>query len=152
MEELAQLVILQLQNGGRARLTVTGCSMQPMLYHRRDAVELVPVCQRQSAGDVALYRRKNGQYVLHRIVAVRKDGYLCCGDNQAEPEIISHDMLLAVVDAFVRKGQRYTTKVLLYRLYTAVWVRLFFLRSPYIAVRRFLGRQRGRIRRLLARK
>ena len=69
MKDLAELITLQLEKGGRAKLTVTGFSMRPMLHERRDSVVLIPVRQRQSAGDVILYLRENGQYVLHRIIA-----------------------------------------------------------------------------------
>ena len=41
MESLAQLIRLQLENGGRSSLLVTGISMYPILRHRRDTVELV---------------------------------------------------------------------------------------------------------------
>lgn len=139
MEELSELVMLQLEKGGRAHLTVTGWSMMPLLYHRRDAVELIPVSGQQKAGDIIFYRRENGQYVLHRIIALTEDDYICCGDNQAERETVFHTQLLAVVDGFTRKGKRYTLRAPGYRLYTAVWVKLFPLRKFYIALRRHLG-------------
>lgn len=145
MESLSELLMLQLQNGGHAHLTVTGCSMQPMLCHRRDTVELIPVSKKQKAGDVILYRRENGQYVLHRIIAETEDGYICCGDNQAMREPVAHGQLLAVVDGFVRKGKRHTVEDPGYRLYTAVWVKLFLLRKHYIALRRCLGRLRRKL-------
>lgn len=147
MEALSELVLLQLENGGKARLTVTGCSMQPMLYHRRDAVELKPVESRQRPGDVILYRRENGQFVLHRIIGETPEGYICCGDNQYMREQVAHTQLLAVVEGFTRKGKRYTTEALGYRLYTWVWVKLFFLRKYYIPIRRYLGRIRSKLRR-----
>jgi hypothetical protein len=36
--------------------------------------------------DVIFYRRENGQYVLHRIIKIKKDGYVCRGDNQTAKE------------------------------------------------------------------
>ena len=39
MEELAPLLQLQLDNGGKANLVVTGNSMHPTLLHRRDIVD-----------------------------------------------------------------------------------------------------------------
>jgi len=145
MEELSELVLLQLEKGGRANLTVTGCSMQPMLQHRKDTVELIPVSGKQGPGDIILYRRDNGQYVLHRIIALSSEGYVCCGDNQAMRETVRKDQLLAVVDGFTRKGKRYMLDAPGYQVYTWVWVKLFFLRGGYIAVRRFLGQLRNKI-------
>ncbi len=146
MEALAQMIALQLQKGGRASLTVTGSSMLPMLSHCRDSVLLIPVPQRCKVGDIILYRRDNGKYILHRIISTDADGYICCGDNQAQRERVRHTQLLAVVDGFVRKNKQYTLDHPGYRLYTAVWVRLFFLRPGYIALRRRLARLRKRIR------
>lgn len=145
MDNLFELVLLQLENGGRARLRVTGCSMEPMLRNLRDSVELIPVSGKLNKGQIALYRRANGQYVLHRIITVTEDGYICCGDNQAMREPVSHDQLLAVVDGFVRKGKKYTLNAWGYRLYTALFVGLFPLRRYYIAIKRRFARLRNKL-------
>ena len=149
MESLAELIQLQLDNGGRAKLTVTGCSMLPMLRNRLDVVELIPVSGKQKKGDVILYHRDNGQYVLHRIIAVDEQGYICCGDNQFMREPIKQDQLIAVVDSFTRKGRYYSVSAFGYRIYTAVWVGLFPLRRCYLAVRRPLGRLYAKVRKRL---
>jgi len=144
MESLIEVVLLQLQNGGRANLTVTGSSMMPMLRHRKDSVVLVPVSQKQKPGDIIFYRRDNGQYILHRIIHMAGEGYICCGDNQYEPELVEHRQLIAVVEGFNHKGKHYGLDTIGYRIYTALWIRLFLFRRPYIAVRRRLGRLRSR--------
>ena len=82
MESLAQLIRLQLEKGGRSSLLVTGISMYPILRHRRDTVELVKP-ERLRRGDLVLYQRDSGQYILHRIITRPKDGaFICSGDNQ----------------------------------------------------------------------
>ena len=146
MEALAELIALQLERGGRASLTVTGSSMMPMLYDRRDSVTLMPVGDQLKKGDVILYRRENGRYVLHRIIALEKEGYVCSGDNQAMREKVLPAQVLAVVDGFTRKGKTCSNNAFWYRLYRAVWVELFFLRPCYIAIRRRLGRLRAKLR------
>ncbi len=146
MEQLVQLIALQLEKGGRSPLTVTGSSMMPMLYGRRDMVELIPPAHRQKKGDIILYRRKNSQYVLHRIIGLTADGYICCGDNQVSKEPVSQEQLIAVVNGFVRKGRTYSIDGLGYRFYRWLWVNLFFLRPGYIWLRRRLGRLRKQLR------
>lgn len=145
MEALAEVIALQLEQGGRASLTVSGSSMMPMLHHHRDAVTLIPPSPRQNKGDVILYRRENGRYVLHRIIALAEDGYLCSGDNQAVREPVKQEQILAVVDGFTRNGRAYTCNTPVYRGYTALWVELFCLRRYYIAIRRRLGRLRQKM-------
>lgn len=140
MDQLYALIAVQLQEGGRASLTVTGYSMEPMLRHRRDSVELIPISGYGKRGDVILYRRENGDYILHRVIRADGENYICCGDNQYMREKVSHRQLLAVVDGFTRKGKRYTLSHAGYRLYTALWVGLFPLRGAYITLRRILGR------------
>ncbi len=144
MKELAEVVKLQLNNGGKANLTVTGSSMQPMLISGRDSVILIPPGS-EKKGDVVLYQRTNGQYVLHRIIDVTQDGYIISGDNQAMREPVAKEQLVAVMESFTRGGKQYTRDAAFYRLYQTVWVELFFLRPLYIAVRRPLGNLRRRI-------
>ena len=146
MESLAEIIQLQLERGGKASLTVTGNSMRPMLMNQRDTVTLITPGTLQK-GDVVLFKRSCGAYVLHRIIKKTQDGYICCGDNQAIHEPVCRDQMIAVVDGFVRNGKFYTTATPLYRLYTAVWMRLFSLRRLYYICRRRLGRIRRNLRR-----
>lgn len=149
MEELMKVIQLQLDNGGRAKLTVTGRSMLPLFRSHRDSVELVPVSGRQKKGRIILYRRASGQFVLHRIVKLTATGYILCGDNEANPEPVDHDQLLAVVDGYTRKGKTCSLNRWSYRIYTGLWVHFFFLRKPYIGIRRLCGKTYRRIRKCL---
>ena len=146
-DELMQVVILQLESGGVANLTVTGFSMMPMLWNLRDSVLLIPVPEMLKSGDIALFRRDNGQYILHRVIKVTKDGYLFCGDNQAELEPVRHDQLIALVSGFTRRGKVHSLTEYSYRLYTTACICLFCLRKPYIGMRRRFGRIWARLSR-----
>lgn len=145
MEELVKLLRVQLNNGGRADLVVTGVSMYPMLRNRRDRVTLIPAPELCKKADIILYRRQSGQYVLHRIVRVKDGGYICCGDNQAEIEPVDHSQVIAVVDGFTRKGKAYSLDHRGYRMYLFFWVELFPLRQVYIRLRHALGRLRRKL-------
>ena len=140
MESLYEVILLQLQNGGKATLVVTGVSMKPMLIEHRDSVLLTPVTEKPKPGDIFLYRRESGTFVLHRLVGIMPEGYLFCGDNQCVREKVTQDQLLAIVSGFTRKGKQYSLKNPLYRLYVFMCVRLFFLRRTYIRLRRRTGR------------
>ena len=147
MTELSELLLLQMENGGRARLTVTGGSMLPMLRPHRDAVELIAPDETGKKGDIILYRREDGDFVLHRIIALEDGQYICSGDNQVMREPVKPSQVLAVVDGFVRKGKRRSIYSFGYRLYKGLWVGAFPLRGIYIAIRRPLGRLRRRWKR-----
>lgn len=150
MEELAKLLQMQLDNGGRATLTVTGVSMLPMLRDRRDSVELITATQPPKKGDLILYRRVNGQYVLHRIIRADAEEFICCGDNQWEQESVAASQMVAVVQGFSRAGKSYTVTHMSYRLYVWLWTGLFPVRRPLIALRRMLSRWRRMLRRFYA--
>ena len=121
--------------------------MLPMLRQGVDTVVLSPVPDRLRKYDIPFYCRDNGQFVLHRAIAENPTGFVCCGDNQAEKEIVDREQLLGVVCGYLRGGKCYTLRYLPYRLYTAAWVGLFPLRRYYIAIRRRLGKLRSRLAR-----
>ena len=146
MEELMALLQLQMQTTGSAPLTVTGWSMMPMLHNRRDSVVIEPVEDRQKKGDLILYRRENGQYVLHRILRLNKEGYVCCGDNQFFTEKVGESQLIAVVTRFTRGGKSYDVDNKGYRRYVWWWVNFHWLRWLYLGPRRLLGFVRTAIR------
>ena len=86
-------------------LVISGSSMTPFLVHGRDTVFLSAVTVPLKRGDMILYRRLSGQYVLHRICRVSPDCYDLVGDAQTEIERgIRPDQVLAVVNAVRRKG------------------------------------------------
>ena len=59
--------------------TTAGMSMYPMLRNRRDTIIVKPYEGRLKKYDIPLYKR-NGTYILHRIVKVLPDSYVICGD------------------------------------------------------------------------
>ena len=147
MEQLRPLLEEQLDHG-YARLPVTGSSMLPMLRGGRDVVALARFEGAPRPGDVLLYRRESGQYVLHRLIRLERETCLLCGDNQWEREYLSCDHVIARVEKFRRGGKWIDVETSRsYRLYTFVWTALFPLRPMMIATRRLLGRLRRIFRR-----
>lgn len=144
MESLIEVILLQLKTGKMANLAVTGCSMLPMLRQYADTVQLKPVEGALQPGDIALYRRDNGRYILHRVIQLTPEGYLFCGDNQAELEPVHQDQLIALVTGYTKKGKSHKLNESGYSLYCFVWVRLFCIRKYYIRLRRWFGRLRSR--------
>ena len=145
MAELAELIKIQLEEGGRAELTVTGSSMHPLFHSRRDKVILIPRVAKKP--DVILYRRDNGAYILHRIVRVKGDMFIVTGDNQWVLEEVRPDQVLAVVDYWYKNGKKKTTKSLWYKLYVWFWVGCLPLRRPILALRRRVGKLIRKIKR-----
>ena len=121
-EELMPLVEAQLAAGQKVRyLPFRGVSMLPMLRQGKDSVELSPMPERLKKYDLPVYRRKNGQYVMHRVIAVREDHYICLGDNTLKFEHIYPEQMIGVVSAFKRGNKRIETDDPGYRLYCRLW-------------------------------
>ncbi len=142
--ELMPLIEDSLRQGLRVTLTVSGRSMRPLFSHKRDSV-ILSACDPYSLkrGDVPLYRRDDGQYVLHRIVRVSENGYTLTGDAQWELETdLPKDHVLAVMTGFVRKGKTVDCDNFGYRVYVALWLWLLPLRPHIVRAFRFFHRRR----------
>lgn len=119
--------------------TNTGDSMMPLLREHRDVLVIKPKPEgRLHRLDIAFYKRDNGNYVLHRVLWVRKNDYLICGDNRTWVERGIQDRhILGVLDAVVRDGKTIPLRStpehphvsLRYRLYVHLWCDFFPVRS-----------------------
>lgn len=124
MNELSPLMSEILSNGGEVVFTITGNSMYPMLRHRMDKVCLVKSPEKPlKKYDIPLYVRKDGMYVLHRIVKVLPEGYVIRGDNQWVNEYpVLHSHVIGVVKGIWRDGKYFSCEDVLYRIYCRLWV------------------------------
>ncbi len=110
-------------------LAITGTSMTPFLVPRRDSVLLTRPPARLRRGDIALYRRENGAYVLHRVYRVQPDGYVMLGDAQQTPECgVRSKQVIAVVQSALRKEKRQQKGCFWWEFFAHVWLRLVPLR------------------------
>lgn len=143
--ESEPLILEVIDSGGEFRLFPKGTSMLPLLRQGIDSVVLVKADKELDVGDVPLYKRENGQYVLHRIVKKEKDGtYVLCGDNQTALERgISSKQFIAVISAIYRKDKRVNTNAFSYRLYSFFW-RSFLVRKIYFKFRKVVSVLRKR--------
>lgn len=111
----------QFAAGKRVRFGPKGTSMLPMIRQGIDTVELGAAPEKLKKFDLPLYQRRDGQYVLHRIVKVG-DTYTCIGDNQFQLERgLTHDQMIGVVTAFYRGEKRWEADCWQYKLYCRVW-------------------------------
>ncbi|MDE6834872.1 MAG: S24/S26 family peptidase [Ruminococcus sp.] len=95
----------ELNRTGRILRTTVGVSMEPMLKNRKNIVILVKAENLLKKYDVALYKRPNGQYVLHRVLKVREKDYIICGDNCWKKEVVPHEWVLAYMSGFYKNGR-----------------------------------------------
>jgi hypothetical protein len=137
-------VICQLLEEGHRNVpvTVAGSSMSPFLHHG-DTVYLNPVTQPPKQGDVVLYTRPTGQYVLHRIVKVNADGsFIMLGDVQTDREWIKGpDAVHGVVVKALHQGKVLTCRSLRWRFFEKVWLHMVPLRPAVMTAWKVIGRK-----------
>ena len=106
MSEIWQLAEVVISSGGEFRFFHKGTSMLPLLRQGIDSVVLVSPTDIKK-NDILLYKRANGQFVMHRAIKIKKDEYIMCGDNQYQHEHgIKKENILAKVKGIYR-GEDY---------------------------------------------
>ncbi len=140
--QLAPIIEETVNSGGKARLTVSGYSMYPLLRNRIDGV-LLEAVRTPKKGDIIFYRRPDGNYVLHRIIGMKDGAYVLCGDNQTEPEPgVLPEAVIAKVSAVYRNGKEIPLTRLWYRIYKALWTAPLTLRPAMASVIKAVSRIR----------
>lgn len=120
----------QLAQNGKLIYTNKGNSMMPLIKQDRDLLVIVPAEGRLKKYDVPLYKRDSGQYVLHRILKVRDEDYVICGDNRWIKEYGIQDRhIIGVLTAVVRNGKEISVNNWKYKLYVHLWCDLFPIRA-----------------------
>lgn len=140
LSELLPVIEETLAAGGTVKLPITGTSMLPLLVAGRDTVTLSPVTGDLQKFDIPFYRRRDGAFVLHRIVACTADNtYTLCGDNQwVLEEGIRAEQIIGVVSEITRNGKTFSVNSKKYKRYVRIWHRL-------LPVRKYIVKLRGKL-------
>ncbi len=138
----AYMPVLQelLAQGQSVSLTVTGESMSPFLRHGRDQIRLAAVTAPPKRGDMVFFRRRNGQYIMHRVLRRMADGnYAIIGDGQQQVEApIAPEQIFAVVTQVCRKGTWIGPGAFWWRFFAGPWLTLLPLRPLLRRMARFV--------------
>lgn len=138
----------ELERTGRIVYPNVGDSMMPLLQQGRDLmiIEKRPQerCQKY---DAVLYRRPDGRYVMHRILKVRKDDYVICGDNRWEREFgVPDSWILGVLTGVIRDGKEICVTDWQYRLYVHLWCDFFGIRAGILRAHGLLRKLKRKAR------
>lgn len=124
------------KSGELVSTVVSGGSMVPFLSSNRDTIYLrLPQQRKLKKGDIVLFTRANGDFVLHRIKKIRKDGYYMIGDRQTTMEgPINKDQIRLAAEKVKRKNKILTEKSFVWQFYSKIWNNLVFLRPVIFSV------------------
>ena len=147
MEELLPFIEEAFDNNKTFTIPISGTSMLPLLVQGRDTVTIKKIESPLSVGDLPLYRRKDGAFVLHRIIKVNNDGtYILCGDNQFIKETgITDNEMIGVVTDITRDGKNFSVTNKKYQRYVERGITFFIFRYPLRRLRYLLHKIKVKI-------
>ncbi len=115
LNEIQPFIEEILENGGSFSFMPKGKSMLPLIIEGSTKVAVSPVSCPLKKYDIILYKRADGQFVLHRIVKAKNEVYTLCGDNQVVYEHnITKDMVIGIVTAINTDGKNINSNNLWY--------------------------------------
>lgn len=126
-EELFSVYKELLDSGKEVSLPTKGTSMTPFI-HEKDVAYIEPAPEALKRGDMAVFKRKDGLYVMHRIRYVRENAagakeYYFIGDAQTWTEgPIKREQILGIATAVKRKGKWTDKKHFVWWFYRHVWL------------------------------
>lgn len=124
-----------LEEGKEVSLTITGNSMSPFMIHERDVIVLAPINSPLKKGDMAMFQRANGQYVMHRVCRVKSEACYFVGDAQDWIEgPISREQIFGRVTAVRRKNVWIRPGDFWWEFFEHVWIRMIPLRRPVMRI------------------
>lgn len=120
--------------GREVSMIITGNSMSPFLEHGRDTIYFKRPENKLHPGDMVFFQRENGQYVMHRLYKIKKDGYYFVGDNQTEIEgPLPETQIFAIVSKVKRKNKVIDQKNFWWFFFAHIWIHLIPFRPFLIA-------------------
>lgn len=146
-EEQLPLILSLLDESQLFPIQPQGCSMFPFFMGNRDTLYIKKPVFPLKRGDIALYRRKNGTYVVHRVHHTKEAApsrhslqYYMLGDHQTWIEgPIEEDQIYGYVTAYERKGKKIDcASNRKYNLLWRIWMRLRIARPFFCSIWNFI--------------
>lgn len=121
------------EQGKEVSMIISGSSMNPFLIHRRDMIFFKKPERKLKKGDMVFYQRENGQFVMHRICRVCKNGYDIVGDAQTQIEHgVREEQIFAIVTEVRRKGKMIKPGNFWWEFFEHIWINLIPIRRLLI--------------------
>lgn len=132
LSEVARLI----KAGGTVTIKVKGNSMLPFITGERDSV-ILRRAGKLKRGDIVLAKLENGQYVLHRIIALNAQRITLMGDgNLYGTEKCPRTAIAGQAIRILRRGKTINCTSPAQRRWAALWRRLLPVRRYLLAIYR----------------
>lgn len=136
--DIEHIIRETLDMGKNFKISPNGASMLPLIVQGRDSVYIKKPEGRLKKYDIAFFKRRTGEFILHRVVKVKKDSYTMCGDHQYVFEDGIHDSdIIGVVSKLVINGKTILPADPKYRRYVFWRVNTITLRRNMARIKNF---------------
>ena len=137
-----------LSKGGEkmpVEITLDGTSMQPLIRKGRDIVTILPPDGELRIGDIVLFRRADGAYVVHRVYRIEEDRVITLGDNCENPDPPIHRSRILGNVKTIRRGNRLIeTDSASQQRYGRIWMKLLPIRKRILHIRFVIRKNFGK--------
>ena len=133
-----------INEGHTVTINLRGFSMRPFLEDRRDKAVL-KVATTINNGDVVLAQISPGRYALHRVININGDTITMRGDGNLTTEQCTKSDVCGKAVCFYRKGRNTPDRTdgMKWKIYSAIWTRLFPIRRYLLFVYRLWHKVSG---------
>lgn len=147
-EVLFSAIEEQLAEGRQAAFVVTGMSMWPFLCHGRDQV-IIEKCNPSTlkVGDIILFQRPTGKFILHRITRIKDGLFETVGDgNCFRDGWFDFLCVRAKVVSLIRKNKTISCDSFCWKCIFKVWMGLFPIRRYLLSGLKGISRIKNRLK------
>ena len=98
-----------LNRDGRYISVPKGISMKPMIRGGKDAVLIEKIIDKPKKYDLVVYVRGKDLGVIHRVLFIKNNQYIICGDNCWQLEYVKPEQIKGIVTEYCRNGKWHST-------------------------------------------
>ena len=150
-KDIEHIILETLDMGKAFKIHPNGIRKEPLIHQGRDAVFIKKPEGRLKKYDIAFFKRKNGEYVLHRVIKVLPDSYHFCGDNQWQVEKgIEDSQIIGIVTKLEINGKTITTDDKEYLDYSKKRVDSRVWRNFWTIVKHFFKKVKIKLKRIIS--
>lgn len=90
------------------RIPLHGRSMKPLIRPEKDIVTIMPMVREPKIGDIVLFQRNDGKFIVHRVYRVFSDGIQTWGDNCQRADVpMKREDVYGLIVSMERDGRTY---------------------------------------------
>lgn len=132
------------EQGREVSMIISGSSMAPFLIHQRDRICFKKPDRELKKGDMVFFQRDSGQFVMHRILRIKPEGYYIVGDAQTEIEgPVRREQIFGLITKVKRKEKWMEPGDFWWEFFARIWLHMLPFRRPVMGLYARITQKRG---------